>query len=204
MSPSHPALQSWIHLSLWGLLLMPAGEWVPPLSLGLHLILVHSQTTWWTFLKGKSLHLQGYMGHSRSLPGWPGPQGKEDKGVSQLYHEQLCHLECLLIFLSKQCKQHHGTLKITIGMKEACTQHIGWGRYVETHMVAVSIAMLSVPAAAGCWGFFFFVRWFIACSGSRAPEWRSYYAKTQWKGHDKFQLTVWQRFVQWMRTGQSR
>lgn len=73
---------------------MPAGEWVPPLPLGLHLTLVHSQTTWRTFLKGKSLHLQGYMGHSRSLPGWPGPQGEEDKGVSQLYHEQLCHLEC--------------------------------------------------------------------------------------------------------------
>ena len=41
-----------------------------------------------------------------------------------------------------------------MGMKEACTQHIGWGRYVETHVVAVFIAALSVPAASGCRGFF--------------------------------------------------
>lgn len=38
-----------------------------------------------------------------------------------------------------------------MGMKEACTRHKGWGRYV----VAVFIAVLSVPAAAGCRGFFY-------------------------------------------------
>lgn len=46
---------------------------------------------------------------------------------------------------------------ITMGMKEACTQHIGWGRSVETHMVAVFIAVLSVPEAVAAGSFFFSV-----------------------------------------------
>lgn len=43
-----------------------------------------------------------------------------------------------------------------MGMKEACTQHTGWDRYVGAHMVAVVIALLSVPVAAG--PFFFPLR----------------------------------------------
>lgn len=50
-----------------------------------------------------------------------------------------------------------------MGMKEACTQHKGWSRYVETHVVAVFIAVLSVPAAAGCRGFFFFLCKVVHC-----------------------------------------
>lgn len=59
---------------------------------------------------------------------------------------------------------------------------------------------------SGCWlpgHFFFFVRWFTACSSSRAPEWGSNYAKAQGKGHDLFQQTAVRSFAQRTRTGQS-
>lgn len=62
---------------------MPAGEWVPPLSLGLHLTLVPSQTTWWTFLKGKSLNLQGYMGKFKVIV-WVATGRRRLGGVSTL------------------------------------------------------------------------------------------------------------------------